>query len=52
MNINGPYNFKILSCTISAETVNVAANQNSSMIDSSRSTIKMNRPPLHYCDLV
>ena len=50
MNINGPYNFKILPCAISAETVNVAANHNSSMIDSTRSTIEMNSPSMHYCD--
>ena len=50
MNIDWPDNFKILSRTISTEAVNVTANQNSRMIDSTRSTIKMNSPPLHYWD--
>jgi len=47
MNIDWPDNFKILSRAISTETVNVTANQNSRMIDSTRSTVKMHCPPLH-----
>ena len=48
MYINRPYNFEILSCTISAKTVNVASNQYCCMIDPTWAAIKMNCPPLHH----